>query len=144
MHIYCIPSEQKIRADTFYRAQRSPMRVSKKAQVWVAQEQEIVAALCLQHVEGGHWLTSLLVAPEHRCQGLARQLMSVAFSACATDVWLFCEPSLVAFYQRSGFSPTSQLPSSLTARLARYQRSKPLSACYRQADQGENPAPLSR
>jgi len=43
------------------------MSTSKKAQVWVAQEQEIGAALCLQHVENGYWLTNLLVAPEHRC-----------------------------------------------------------------------------
>ncbi len=144
MHIYCLPSEQQTRADTFYRAQRSPMRASKKAQVWVAEEQEIVAALCLQPVESGLWLTSLLVAPEHRCQGLARQLMSVAFSAGAADVWLFCEPSLVVFYQRSGFSPTSQLPPALASRLARYQRSKTLTACYRPADRGLTPASLSR
>lgn len=140
MHIHRLATEQYIRVDTFYRAQRSPMRAHKKAQLWVAEDQAIVAALCLQPVEDGYWLTGLLVAPTHRHKGLARRLMTVAFGVCAPDIWLFCEPQLVGFYQRLGFSQASWLPPALAARLTRYQRSKPLTACYRPADQRVQPA----
>jgi GNAT superfamily N-acetyltransferase len=114
--------------DKFYRAHRSPMRAPAGAQAWVARRQDILAALCLSAVDGGHWLTGLLVAPAERRQGLSSRLLKQALAQTAGPVWLFCHPQLVDFYQRLGFAQTLQLPPSLAERLTRYQRHKQLVA----------------
>ena len=108
------------------------MRTSAVEQVWVAEHPEIVAALCLRTIDGGHWLTSLLVATTLRGQGVARQLIETALADCSTPVWLFCHAQLRDFYLRLGFTPCTHLPQPLAARLARYQRSKSLQALVRQ------------
>ena len=131
MHYRRRPAALTPLADKFYRAQRSPMRTAPGAQVWVAEQAAIVAALCLQPVAHGHWLTGLLVAKPQRGQGLARQLINTAQASCHTPLWLFCHPQLSAFYQRLGFTPVDDLPQVLAERLARYQRSKPLLAFTR-------------
>lgn len=132
MHYRQLPYPLKPLVDTFYSSQRSAMRARAGEQLWVAEDREIVAALCLQKVEHGHWLTSLLVAPTRRGQGLARQLVDAALAECTTPVWLFCHPDLSDFYQRLGFTPTHDLPQVLTERLARYRRSKSLLTFFRQ------------
>lgn len=132
MHYRALPDPLKPLADKFYHSQRSPMRASAVEQVWVAEHAEIVAALCLRTIDGGHWLTSLLVAPPLRRQGLARQLVAQAVSDCTAPVWLFCRPELSNFYQRLGFAPCATLPAVLAERLQRYQRSKNLLALVRQ------------
>jgi N-acetylglutamate synthase-like GNAT family acetyltransferase len=116
------------------------MRASAGAQIWVAEQQEIVAALCLQTVSGGHWLTSLLVAPAQRRQGLAEHLIETALAECGAPVWLFCHPDLSGFYQRQGFTLANDLPPALADRLLRYQRSKRLLAFSRHPSY----TPLSR
>jgi len=131
MHYCQLPASLKPLADTFYRSQRSAMRATAGAQLWVAEEQVIVAALCLQPVAHGHWLTSLLVATSRRGQGVARQLLTTAQANCATPVWLFCHPQLSDFYLRLGFVPCNDLPQPLAERLTRYQRHKSLVAFSR-------------
>jgi len=131
MHYRLLPAPLKPLADKFYRSQRSAMRATAGAQLWVAEDQEIIAALCLHEVEHGHWLTSLLVAPAVRGQGIARQLIDTALLDCATPVWLFCHPQLSDFYLRLGFTLCTDLPQPLTERLTRYQRSKSLLAFCR-------------
>jgi GNAT superfamily N-acetyltransferase len=131
MHYRLLPAPLKPLADTFYRSQRSAMRATAGAQLWVAEDQEIVAALCLHKVEYGHWLTSLLVATPLRRQGVARQLIATALTDCVTPVWLFCDPQLSDFYLRLGFTPCTDLPQPLAERLARYQRRKSLLALSR-------------
>ena len=131
MHYRALPAPLKPLADKFYHAQRSAMRTGAVEQVWVAEHSEIVAALCLRSVAGGHWLTSLLVAPPLRRQGLARQLVEQAVAGCTAPVWLFCRPELSDFYQRLGFAPCAHLPAALAERLQRYQRSKNLLALVR-------------
>lgn len=135
MNLYPLTPEHNPRANAFYCAHHSPMRARSTMQVWVAEAAEIVAALCLEPVENGYWLTSLLVAPTHRHKGLASQLVAAACTACQGDVWLFCQPNLVGFYEHQGFCQTTRLPPALASRLARYQRKKTLVACHR-------PAPL--
>lgn len=131
LHFRALPPPLKPLADKFYRAQRSPMRAAQADQLWVAQQGEIVAALCLRPVAGGQWLTSLLVAPTRRRQGLARQLIEQALDGCEEPVWLFCQPQLQGFYQRLGFADCPLLPAQLAERLARYRRSKSLQAMVR-------------
>jgi N-acetylglutamate synthase-like GNAT family acetyltransferase len=144
MHYRLLPAPLKPLADKFYRSQRSAMRATAGAQLWVAEDQEIIAALCLHKAAHGHWLTSLLVATTLRGQGVARQLVEAALADCTTPVWLFCHPQLSDFYQRLGFIPCADLPQPLAERLARYQRSKSLLAfsrapCTSLAAQGLEP-----
>jgi GNAT superfamily N-acetyltransferase len=123
-----LPSDLKPLADKFYRQQRSSMRASAGAQLWVVQDVELVAALNLNPLAEGYWLTALLVAPSHRGQGLASGLVSQAVAAQNLPVWLFCQPALCSFYQRLGFAPATALPAALAQRLARYRLTKDLQA----------------
>ena len=99
--------------------------------MWVAQDSEIVAALCLRPVAQGHWLTGLFVAPAQRQRGLASQLIELALTHTAGAIWLFCHPELGPFYRRLDFMPCANLPPALHERLLRYQRSKALIALER-------------
>ncbi|MDD2060924.1 GNAT family N-acetyltransferase [Pseudomonas sp. GD03860] len=107
------------------------MRAATDGQLWVARADDIVAALCLSPVSGGHWLTGLWVALPWRGQQVARHLLEAALQGCEGSVWLFCHPQLRPFYQRLGFETSEQLPAALAERLLRYQRSKPLLAMTR-------------
>lgn len=128
IHLRQLPAECFPQLNSFYRAHRSHMRVPAGARCWVVGNQEIVAGLCLARVDGGHWLTGLLVAPALRNQGLARRLINQALSSCDGPVWLFCDPRLIIFYQQLGFNLSSALPESLADRLRRYNRNKTLAA----------------
>lgn len=131
MHYRQLPTSLKPLADKFYRNQRSAMRAAAGAQLWVAEDREILAALCLHPVAHGHWLTSLLVDSARQGQGIALQLIETALLDCPAPVWLFCHPQLSDFYLRLGFAPCTDLPQPLAERLRRYQRSKNLLAFVR-------------
>lgn len=115
-------------ANKFYKSQRSPMRVGRSEEVWVAQQVDIIAACCLKPVADGNWLTALLVAREQRQQGIASQLLSELRAHSQGPTWLFCAPELLDFYRRQGFAPCDDLPAKLTERLLRYQRKQHLLA----------------
>ncbi|MBC3386829.1 GNAT family N-acetyltransferase [Pseudomonas sp. SWRI179] len=112
----------------FYRAHQSSMKAVRDAQLWVARRDEIVAALCLRPVSGGHWLTGLFVAPTYRVQGIGARLIAEAVTDVDEPVWLFCHPDLRGFYERRGFSFDPELPYAMAERLSRYARSKPMIA----------------
>ncbi|WP_434705225.1 GNAT family N-acetyltransferase [Pseudomonas sp. Z1-12] len=112
----------------FYRAHQSSMKAVRDAQLWVARRDEIVAALCLRPVSGGHWLTGLFVAPTYRVQGIGARLIAAAVKDLDEPVWLFCHPDLRGFYERRGFSFDPELPYAMAERLSRYARSKPMIA----------------
>ena len=131
LHYRALPAPLQPLVDDFYRAHRSPVRADRQAQVWVAQHTEIVAALCLRPIAGGHWLNGLFVAPPQRRQGLARQLIEQVLAQASEPVWLFCHPELHSFYQTLGFMPCTSLPKPLAERLSRYQRKKNLIALCR-------------
>ncbi|MBV2134541.1 GNAT family N-acetyltransferase [Pseudomonas sp. MAP12] len=117
----------------FYRAHRSPMRAPPEAQTWVVRQTEILGALNLSPVGGGHWLTGLLVAPAQRRQGLASRLIEHALAQTPGPVWLFCHPQLADFYTGLGFTLAAELPAPLAERLARYRQHKTLIALARHA-----------
>jgi GNAT superfamily N-acetyltransferase len=104
------------------------MKAVRDAQLWVARRGEIVAALCLRPVAGGHWLTGLFVDPAYRVQGIAARLIAEAVEGVEGPVWLFCHPDLRSFYERRGFSFDPELPYAMAERLSRYARSKPMIA----------------
>lgn len=112
----------------FYKSQSSPMRASDNGVAWVARSGEIIAALNLSPVPGGHWLTGLLVAGQWRRQQVARRLIEQARQQAEGCIWLFCHPDLQAFYERLDFTVSEDMPAMLCERLGRYRRSKPLLA----------------
>jgi GNAT superfamily N-acetyltransferase len=112
----------------FYRAHQSSMKAVRDAQLWVARRDEIVAALCLRPVSGGHWLTGLFVDPACREQGVAAELIATAVKDLELPVWLFCHPDLRPFYEHRGFTFDPPMPFAMVERLSRYARSKPMIA----------------
>ena len=112
----------------FYRSHQSSMKAVREAQLWVARRGEIVGALCLRPVAGGHWLTGLFVDPDCREQGIAAQLIAAAVEDVSEPVWLFCHPDLREFYERRGFTFDPALPQAMAERLSRYARRKPMIA----------------
>ena len=112
----------------FYRSHNSSMKALKGGRLWVVRDGEIVAGLCLSPVVGGQWLTGVFVAPTHRGQGLAARLIGEAVAGFEGTVWLLCHPDLERLYQSMGFSQDTVLPQSLSERLVRYKRNKPMIA----------------
>ncbi|MGO4800202.1 GNAT family N-acetyltransferase [Pseudomonas sp. W22_MBD1_FP4] len=112
----------------FYRSHDSSMKALKGGRLWVARDGEIVAGLCLSPVVGGQWLTGVFVAPAYRRQGLAARLILQAIADVQGTVWLLCHPDLESLYQRIGFTQDTILPQSLSERLVRYKRNKPMIA----------------
>ncbi|MBJ2247796.1 GNAT family N-acetyltransferase [Pseudomonas haemolytica] len=112
----------------FYRSHNSPMKAQKGGRLWVARDSEIVAGLCLTQVVGGQFLTGVFVDPAYRGQGLAARLIRQAVAEVDGTVWLLCHPDLEGLYQRIGFSQDTVLPQSLSERLVRYKRNKPMIA----------------
>lgn len=134
VHFLPLPDVQRPLLEKFYRAHRTPMRAKGEAQMWVARQPDIVGALCLTPVAGGHWLTGLFVAPAERGRGVAAGLIAAALTSVEGNVWLFCEPELRGFYQRTGFVEARNLPQELAARLARYRQTKHLISLVRCGD----------
>jgi GNAT superfamily N-acetyltransferase len=141
LHLRILPIELKPLADKFYRSHRAAMRPSPRDRVWVAQRQDIIAAVCLRPVACGYWLTGLFVAPRLRRQGLARQLIEQALAKIEGPTWLFCHPQLHRFYQRLGFDACDSLPPELHERLMRYQRNKTLIALVHDGGAGTHAGP---
>ncbi|MCK1791559.1 GNAT family N-acetyltransferase [Pseudomonas violetae] len=112
----------------FYRSHQSSMKAVRGAQLWVARREQVIGALCLRPVAGGHWLTGLLVDPGCRKQGIAGALIAEAIKDLQGPVWLFCHPDLREFYERRGFTFDPALPYAMAERLSRYARSKPMIA----------------
>jgi len=124
-----LPAEHYPLANRFYRQYQRGTKASSQHLVWVGREHEqIVCSLCLQPVSNGHWLTSLLVAPQFRARGYATSLLEQIRNQYIGPIWLFCAPELSAFYLRADFTEATVLPESLVDRLARYQRHKQLVA----------------
>ncbi|MDH0749648.1 GNAT family N-acetyltransferase [Pseudomonas sp. GD03842] len=128
-----LPAIQRPLLEKFYKAHRSGMKPRAGAQMWVARDPDIVAALCLTPVGTGHWLTGMFVAPVRRGLGLAHALIEAALGGLEGEVWLFCEPDRLGLYRRSGFAQAWDLPQELADRLARYRQTKPLLALVRPA-----------
>lgn len=104
------------------------MKVRSHHQVWALKGEEIEACLCIQPVEGGYWLTNLLVASQLRSQGRATALLAFVRAQVEGPIWLFCNPALMNFYRSVGYIECVTLPESLADRLNRYRRTKHLTA----------------
>ncbi|WP_235906713.1 GNAT family N-acetyltransferase [Pseudomonas saliphila] len=124
----CLPKIAIPMANQFYRSQASRMKARSRHQVLVLRDTEIKAALCLQPIADGTWLTNLLIATDQRGRGLATQLLAEARSVTQGPIWLFARPELEGFYVQRGYQSRPVLPAELADRLVRYQRTKQLVA----------------
>lgn len=115
-------------ANQFYRSNRSRMRARGHHQVLVLHGSEIHAALCLQPVADGNWLTNLLVGLGCRRRGYAAALLARAREEVKGPIWLFCHPDLECLYESAGYRRCSGLPAELASRLDRYRQTKMLIA----------------
>jgi len=71
--------------------------------VWIAeQESTLIAFLITQTVAGETEIISLAVAPEHRREGIASQMMQHAPAPCFLEVRADNE-NAIAFYQKHNF-----------------------------------------
>lgn len=134
LHFGLLPEERRPLLNKFYREHQSSMRAANKGQAWIAQQQELVGALCLTAVNDGQWLTGLFVAPQWRGQGVAGRLIEAALTGTQGPVWLFCHPDLLSLYQPLGFAEAKRLPAALGERFMRYSRSKALLALCREPE----------
>lgn len=123
-----LTAEQLPLANKFYRQHQRGMKASGDQQVWVIRDPAIIASLCLRQVEGGWWLTSLLVDPNARGRGTASALLQHVRQHHDGAIWLFCAPELEPLYSASGYRQNTCPPSALGDRLRRYQRTKSLIA----------------
>ncbi|MFN3579682.1 MAG: GNAT family N-acetyltransferase [Pseudomonas sp.] len=123
-----LPAEHTHLLNRFYRQHGSRMKAYSEQKLWTLQSDDLLACLCLQPVQSGHWLTGLFVAPEYRGQGLATHLLEAIRKQASGPLWLFCSPELQALYTRCGYAPATELPESLAAKLKRYQQGNPLIA----------------
>lgn len=111
----------------FYRAHKSPMKITQNSEVWVVRAPAIIAGVCLSPVDNGYWLTSLYTAAKHRRLGVARLLIKHLQTVYQeSPIWLFCHPDLHDFYHALHFTEAQHLPAALSQRLARYQQHKTL------------------
>jgi predicted N-acetyltransferase YhbS len=137
VHCTRLSAPERRLLDHFYRQQGSRMRAPAQGTFWVARSPGIIAGLSLSEVDGGQWLTGLLVAPDRRSEGVGEQLVAAALENACASTWLFCHPSLALYYGRQGFAPAGALPRSLHDKFQRYQRSKALIALERTAQPGQ-------
>lgn len=88
-------------------------------------EQQIVAAVIVSQVNSSYWLHALVVAPNYRAQGIARQLTN-ALQTTYRTLYCFASKKLEPFYLRLGFGQINphELPEELTSRYLSYLSTK--------------------
>ncbi|BDF95354.1 GNAT family N-acetyltransferase [Pseudoalteromonas sp. KAN5] len=115
----------------FYSQYNARGRATKGDQVWVAYHDLIIVAACrIQHRDGYLFLSTVLVAPNRRRQGLAKQLLKHVLSNQNSLVYTFAYVELADFYQSIGFNFVLTLPTPLDTLFAVYQQRKIVAMQY--------------
>ncbi|MFT0212757.1 GNAT family N-acetyltransferase [Pseudomonas sp. F1_0610] len=115
--------------EKFHKTYKSQMKMPADTHLWALYKgKDIIGSVCITPTETlAHWLNALYIAPDFRNQGLASMLLNKVLSNYIHDVWLFCLPELIPFYDKNGFLRCEfGLPESLEDKLTRYQLTKPL------------------
>lgn len=107
----------------FYSQYNARGRATKHDQVWVAYYDFIIVAACRIQNRNDHlFLSTVLVAPTRRRQGLAKQLLKHALCSQSSLVYTFAYAELTDFYKSIGFNFVLTLPSPLDTLFAVYQQ----------------------
>ncbi|MBE0457870.1 GNAT family N-acetyltransferase [Pseudoalteromonas sp. KG3] len=107
----------------FYSQHNARGRATKHDQVWVAYHDFAIVAACrIQNRSDYLFLSTVLVAPTRRRQGLAKQLLKYALVEQNSHVYTFAYAELTDFYKSIGFNFVLTLPSALDTLFAVYQQ----------------------
>ena len=107
----------------FYDQHNARGRATKHDQVWVAYHDSTIVAACrIQNRSDYLFLSTVLVAPTKRRQGLAKQLLKYALAEQSSHVYTFAYAELTDFYKSIGFNFVLTLPSPLDTLFAVYQQ----------------------
>ncbi|MBB1467423.1 GNAT family N-acetyltransferase [Pseudoalteromonas sp. SG41-5] len=107
----------------FYSQYKARGRATRQDQVWVVYHDLVIVAACrIQNRSDYLFLSTLLVAPAWRGQGLAKQLLIHTLSNQNSLVYTFAYTHLADFYQSIGFNFVLTLPSPLDTLFTVYQQ----------------------
>lgn len=117
-------------ASRFYTSLGQKEKVRRDERVAVMRDPNgvIQAALRISPREE-HWvLRALLVAPDHRRQGLAAKLLAFALAELESPLWCFAYPELSGLYLEAGFveAKACQAPAAIVGPFSAYSRHRPL------------------
>ncbi|WP_119393852.1 GNAT family N-acetyltransferase [Salinibius halmophilus] len=121
-------------ARKFYQQHNKSMRPRGSDQVWVAVANNQVVGAVRQRYIGPHaLLTGLFVAPTWRGKGIGGMLCQALSAQQTGPLFLFCQPSLIPYYQPLGFDIEPTPPAEVADKLQRLNKGlqcmrKPLKA----------------
>ncbi len=100
--ILCLEKGYYPLVNKFYKQYGGRGKAKSNEQVWVAKTSEIVAACRLVRLDESELLCGVLVCPDMRGQGIARQLI-VTLCQHKTQLYTFAYSHLKSWYQSMGF-----------------------------------------
>jgi len=107
----------------FYAQHNARGRANRQDAVWVAYDGfDIIAACRMQNRDGYLFLSTVLVAPHWRKQGIASDLIKRATSSQHGVVYTFAYENLIHFYQSIGFNFVLTLPAPLRVLFKAYEQ----------------------
>lgn len=107
----------------FYDRYKVKGRAKSHDDVWVGYiSHQIVAACRIQYVGNHLFLSTLFVDPLHRDKGYGKRIIQTIQSTYHTDIYLFADAQLTAFYTLIGFVQEHSLPSELADMFKLYQK----------------------
>ncbi|MGB1292864.1 MAG: GNAT family N-acetyltransferase [Pseudoalteromonas sp.] len=107
----------------FYAQHNARGRANRQDAVWVAYDGFDIIAACRMQNRGGYlFLSTVLVAPHWRKQGVASALIKQATFAQQGVVYTFAYENLIHFYQSIGFNFVLTLPASLKVLFKAYEQ----------------------
>ncbi|MCO7189703.1 MULTISPECIES: GNAT family N-acetyltransferase [unclassified Pseudoalteromonas] len=117
-----LPAIQTPLVNKFYQAHKARGKATRQDQNWVLKSTEIIAACRVQCVAGSDLLSTVLVVPEHRGKGLARQLLVAVLAQQHTPLFTFAYRHLATFYAGLGFEEIEpeELPQALAEKYHTY------------------------
>lgn len=123
IHIRSLEPFKTPLVNKFYDKHGARGRANKQDIVWVAYvEFEIIAACRIQCRDGSLFLSTLLVDPHWRKQGVAKKLLLVLLSKQQEAVFTFAYQSLIDFYRSVGFNYVLTLPLPISTLFKVYEQ----------------------
>ncbi|MBE0365391.1 hypothetical protein PULV_a2175 [Pseudoalteromonas ulvae UL12] len=107
----------------FYDRCRAKGRAKKHDNVWVVYyRRQIIAACRIQSIDCEYFLSTVMVEPAYRGQGLARFFILNILSQLSQPLVTFAYSHLRDFYSSLGFTEVDGLSTSLSSRFNQYQK----------------------
>lgn len=122
-HVKRLESIKTPLVNKFYDKYGARGRATKRDSVWVVYAGlEIIAACRIQRRDRYLFLSTLLVAPHWRKQGVAKKLLLSLLLEQQEVVFTFAYQSLIDFYRSIGFNYVLTLPLPISTLFRVYER----------------------